>query len=1608
MKRLSIQLLTFVLVFSSATLLHAQIPTTNLELHIKANAGVTSSGGYVSAWADQSGNLNSVTQVSETNKPTIVNDVINGYPVIRFDGVNDYLTLPSAGTLAIQSNDYEIFIVAKTSSVTTSTIFLLGGSIERYEVHLNGSAGVRFIPKASIYIDEGSIGDYSNAAPYIFNMRATASNGIVQVNGADSTVSALNVQTDDAGTLYLGIRSNLTLPFSGDIAEVIIYSAELSETDRNSVEDYLENKYGINQEPVFTNVELSNTSTTSFTFSTTVETSSTTSYQLVYGTNPNSLSTTTSVINGGTGISNDAIQFEVTELDSNTVYYASLAANYVNGTVYSEMQAIWVGNTTFTKDSLKLWYAADLTLDTYDSDDPISVWHDLTGKGNNAEQSNNSIQPTVTENAINSLRAVQFNGSTQFMELPTSGDLGIQNSDYDMFIVVQANQANYVPIIGNNYGQTAPFIQLLEYENGIAFWGNSNASVSAGVASEFFDNNFHVVNASGTSSLGEIRVNGKLYGSNDSFDFQNGDDDTIYIGTDSQYSYAYMGGRIAEIIIYNKKLSVEERLEVATYLSDKYNLDLPLSTPTVQVSSLALENNGVTSADLSFTAGNGINNLVVMKQGSAVDASPVDGVTYDASLNFGSGDELGFGNFVISNGQSTEMRITNLEPGETYYIAVYSFNGESGVEKYLLTDAPTSSIEIELTTYVTQVSPAKNSLNVSKSTNIEITFSDALDTATITNDSTFLVYGSLSGNHAGSISYANGNAKLIFDPTTDFKEGETVTVSLSKDILGENNSFENSQSYTFTIATNPGAGSFSDYFTDSYSGNPTAMEVADLNGDGYTDVILSRSNMKTYIYINNQDSTFATPVEYDISNYVLGIVAADFDNDGDIDIATSGYNALVIFRNNGNGTFTTSENYSVSNDALIMRAGDLDNDGFIDLVIYEDYEIEVFKNHSGQEFVTTGTFSTDYSEEDYLGFQLMDMNNDGLLDLVVSEGSDDPKIYWIENVGDTYLGDAQTLFMIDSSNRIEFGDLDGDGDKDMVVSTYDYDFYIFIYENGEFTSPYSYEADKYGEILNLIDADSDGDLDILVSEGDEIEVRLNNGSGNFADYAVLDPENSYYLYKSADFNNDGVMDIVYARYDNFQLYLQDPQATLTLSGTEGWRLLSLPVGSKPYSALLSDIWTQGFDGASVSHGSSNVYTWDNTTDHDSLSNWNSITSLSDTLRRGKGVLVYVFSDDNGPGVEGDTGFPKEISFTGFEDSYNDVQVDSLLNQNVGGLTLLGNPFIANLDWNSLSPGNLSSSIYVWDNSDSEWKSWNGSVGSLTNGLIGPLNGFFVQTEYDSPSLTIYQSARNYDGNAFLGKEVAKKISAIKLEITHNSGLKNTSWIQFAEDGEFNKDKKDALKLAPISSKYVQIGTVSEDGNVMDINYLPTTVANFSLPVEVNSSESGRHTISLDKTMFPSEWNVKLVDILTQTETDLSTPYTFDLEKNAQKTSVDATKAPSVHMQQHTSNRFRLDISGVATSNESQEKSYQMALYQNFPNPFNPTTTIKFSLANAGMVSIKVYDVLGRLVSEPISGLFKAGEFAQSFNAEALASGIYFYTLSVDGRMYKSMKMTLIK
>ena len=99
----------------------------------------------------------------------------------------------------------------------------------------------------------------------------------------------------------------------------------------------------------------------------------------------------------------------------------------------------------------------------------------------------------------------------------------------------------------------------------------------------------------------------------------------------------------------------------------------------------------------------------------------------------------------------------------------------------------------------------------------------------------------------------------------------------------------------------------------------------------------------------------------------------------------------------------------------------------------------------------------------------------------------------------------------------------------------------------------------------------------------------------------------------------------------------------------------------------------------------------------------------------------------------------------------------------------------------------------------------------------------------------------------------------------------------------------------------------------------------------------------------------------------------------------------------TSNEIKIGVNGLR----------DFSLEQNQPNPFNPTTTIKYKLTSSGHVSLKIYDLIGKEVTTLVNEVKNVGTYSVEFDASAYSSGIYFYKVETNG-FTSVKKMMLVK
>ena len=190
-----------------------------------------------------------------------------------------------------------------------------------------------------------------------------------------------------------------------------------------------------------------------------------------------------------------------------------------------------------------------------------------------------------------------------------------------------------------------------------------------------------------------------------------------------------------------------------TALSLNYETPPP---PTIQTSNVTFSDVTTSSFTINWTSGNGTNRIVLVKAGSAVDSDPVNGTSYTASNLFGSGSQIGTGNYVVYNGTGYNVTVNNLDANTTYHVAVYEFSGPPGLEYYLTTNPARGSQLTEPETAVTDDYRSNGSGNWRNSGNL----------AELMYGASWVTAGSPPNSSSGLITIRNGHTITVAEAVT--------------------------------------------------------------------------------------------------------------------------------------------------------------------------------------------------------------------------------------------------------------------------------------------------------------------------------------------------------------------------------------------------------------------------------------------------------------------------------------------------------------------------------------------------------------------------------------------------------------------------------------------------------------------------------------------------------------------------------------------------------------------------------------------------------------------------------------------------------------------------
>lgn len=547
-------------VFDSTT---CALRNDNLLCWLRSDIGVSLDGNNkVAIWSDQSGKGNDASQATPANRPTLSTNAVNSLPAITLaSGSSQFLTLPAVFSDFTQG--MSVFVVAKnTSGASTTGRFIDFGnaaSSDNIQFGQNSATDLRF----SVLAGSTATNVTASAFDGNFHVFEARHNGGTSAElYKDGALLSQNFSMNSIANIartgnFLGKAFGNANYFNGQIAEILIYKADLNPTLRAEIQNYLIARYATVavKPPLITPGAGAWPANYPITIST-PEPGAT----LYYSTNGSDPTTPYNPANPITISSS-----------------ATIKAKSVIGSRQSTVSSafIQVDNNTahLPRSNMVLWLKADNGLTP--SSGAISQWNDVSGSNSNATQPTSGNRPTVQSNAVNGLPAINFSGS-QWMQFP-AGMKDFTNGA-TIFLVtkptaVTAN-ARFFDFSNQSsatFNNNVVFSQPASTSSELSVYDGATASAVTATSSVTL-NQFQLLEVEHTGrkaatvySDGTKRVIATINNAADVSRAAN------YLGKAYNNSL-YFQGAIAEMMIYNRALLPDERRNVEAYLIGRYGL----------------------------------------------------------------------------------------------------------------------------------------------------------------------------------------------------------------------------------------------------------------------------------------------------------------------------------------------------------------------------------------------------------------------------------------------------------------------------------------------------------------------------------------------------------------------------------------------------------------------------------------------------------------------------------------------------------------------------------------------------------------------------------------------------------------------------------------------------------------------------------------------------------------------------------------------------------------------------------------------------------------------------------------------------------------------------
>ena len=613
---------------------------------------------------------------------------------------------------------------------------------------------------------------------------------------------------------------------------------------------------------------------------------------------------------------------------------------------------------------------------------------------------------------------------------------------------------------------------------------------------------------------------------------------------------------------------------------------------------------------------------------------------------------------------------------------------------------------------------------------------------------------------------------------------------------------------------------------DTNATGARSVYIADLDNDGDMDIVSASYNDNSIAWYENDGAANPTWSAVNIDTTASGatsVFAADFDNDGDLDILASSANDNTIawYENDGgvNPTWTASVIATSADVPILISASDMDNDGDVDIVSASktDNTIAWYENDGAANPSWTAA-DINTSAENARGVFVADMDNDGDMD-ILSASQDDDTIAWYENDGaaNPSWTAADIVTNIDGANSVFAADLDKDGDMD-IVSTAINDDSVTWFKNSSVTTWNGSTSIAWATVDNWSNGIPTPNTDISIPAGltnyPTVTAAVAVKSVNLASGTSLIAQNTF------------AGSLTYTR-------------NLT---TNNWYLASSPVAGETLEDFIAN---NSFATGSGSNIGLAPYVNDGTA-------WDyQTTAISGTIVSGSGYSVKLAS-------------PGDLTFTG---TLPVTDVDVTITTNTNGFNLIGNPYPSYLSGNTSADGthNLISvntaslteaTIWLWNQATNSYDTFNLASSSL---FISPAQGFFVSSN-GSNTFSFTEAMQSHQSDSF--QRTTNNRPEINLMLSNGTDTTDTEifYIEGTTTG-WDNGYDSSIFGGTANSFAIYTHLVSDsEGQDLGIQSLPDTdFESMIIPVGINAVSGTEITISVATQNLPEDIDVYLED-----------------------------------------------------------------------------------------------------------------------------------------------------